>query len=101
MRQPSDKPEGTELQEAEKAFQQALAMPHKTIVELLIQSAELVNAVGVKAVLLMANLEEPQKGVVFEDELEVRAAVNTFREACNEVFRSFDEVLRFLDKHRG
>lgn len=51
MGQPLDKPEGTELQEAEKAFQEALAMPNKTIVELLIQGAELVNAIGLKAAL--------------------------------------------------
>jgi hypothetical protein len=98
---PSDEEWQAALRKSEEAFRKALAMPNKTIVEVLIQGAELVNAIGVKAIFLMSNITKPEKGVMYEDELEARAAIETFREACNRVSKSFDEVLQFLDEQRG
>jgi hypothetical protein len=46
---PSDEERQAALRESEEAFCKALAMPNKTIVEVLIQGAELVNAIGAKA----------------------------------------------------
>jgi hypothetical protein len=48
MKQPSDEEWRTALEKSEKAFRNALAMPNKTVVEVLIQGAELVNAIGQK-----------------------------------------------------
>ncbi len=42
MTQQSDEEWRTALQESEKAFRNALAMPNKTVVEMLIQGAKLV-----------------------------------------------------------
>jgi hypothetical protein len=101
MRVPSDEEWKRQLTECEEAFRKALAMPNKTIVETLIQGAELVNAIGAKAIFLMGELTEPKQGVMYEDELEARAAIKTFREACNKVLSAFDEALESLDKLRG
>ena len=101
MGQPSDKAWETELRKSEKALRKALAMPNNTIAELLIQGAELVDAIGVKAILLTRELTEPEEGIVFEDELEARAGIATFKEACNNVLSALDEVRRFLEKQRG
>ena len=54
MTQPSDEEWRTALQESEKAFRNALAMTNKTVVEMLIQGAELVNAIGAKAIWLVS-----------------------------------------------
>ena len=101
MKLPSDKEWRGQLKECNKAFQRALAMPNKTSVEVLIQGAELVNAIGAKAIFLMGELTEPEPSVMYEDEVEVRAAIMTFREACGRVFSAFDEVLESRDRLRG
>jgi len=101
MKVPSDEEWERQLAECENAFREALAMPNKTIVEVLIQGAELVNAVGGKAIMLLGELTEPEKGVVYEDELEARAAIETFRKAYSEVLSLFDVALESLDKLRG
>jgi hypothetical protein len=100
MKQPSDEEWRTALEKSEKAFRNALAMPNKTVVEVLIQGAELVNAIGAKALFLMGEQTMLEKGVVHEDEMEARSAIGTFREACSNVLVTFDEVLRALDKQR-
>jgi hypothetical protein len=100
MKLPSDEEWRTALQESEKAFRKALAMPNKTVVEVLIQGAELLNAIGAKALFLMGEQTMLEKGVIYEDELEARAAIGTFREACSNVLGAFDEVLRALDSQR-
>lgn len=100
MRLPSNEEWESAILESEKAFREALAMPNRTIPEALIQGAELVNAIGAKVIFLMAGLTEPKKGVMYEDELEARAAIETFKEACNEILNKLDEVLRFLDEQR-
>lgn len=100
MRLPSDEEWESAIVESEKAFREALAMPNKTIPEALVQGAELVNAIGAKVVFLMAGLTEPKKGVMYEDELEARAAIETFKKACNDVLNKLDEALRFLDEQR-
>jgi len=101
MKVPSDEEWKRQLTECEKAFRKALAMPNKTIVEVLIQGAELVNAVGAKAIFLLGELTMPEKGVVYEDEVEARAAIETFRQACYKVLSSFDVALESLGKLRG
>lgn len=88
------------LKECDMSFQDALAMPDKTIVEVLIRGAELVTAVGAKTMFLMGELTEPRQGVMYEDELEARAAVMTFRRACTDVLSALDEGLEFFDKRR-
>jgi len=100
MKLPSDEEWRTALQESEKAFRKALAMPNKTVIEVLIQGAELVNAIGAKALFLMGEQTMLEKGVIYEDEPEARAAIGTFREACSNVLSAFDEVLRALDRQR-
>lgn len=100
MQLPSDEEWESATLESEKAFCQALGMPNRTIPEVLIQGAELVNAIGAKAIFLMKDLMEPEPGVMYEDELEARAAIMTFRKACNEVLSAFDQVIESLDKLR-
>ena len=46
MKMPSDKEWERQIEECDKAFHKALAMPRKTSVEGLIQGAKLVNAIG-------------------------------------------------------
>ena len=100
MKQPSDEEWRTALQESEKAFRKALAMPNKTVIEVLIQGAELVNAIGAKALFLMGEQTMLEKGIICKDELEAKAAISTFIEACNNVLGAFDEVLRALDRQK-
>ena len=100
MRLPSDEEWKNARLDSEEAFHRALAMPNKTIPEALIQGAELVNAIAARVLLLMAGLTEPKRGVMYEDELEARAAIDTFREACNDVLNRFDEGLEFFAKLR-
>ena len=98
MELPSDEELESAILESERQFSEALAMPNRTISEALVQGAELVNAIAAKVFLLMAGLTEPRRGVVYEDELEARAAIATFREACNDVLNKLDEVLRLFDE---
>ena len=100
MQLPSDEEWESATLESEKAFYQALGMPNRTIPEVLIQGAELVNVIGAKVSFLMAGLTERKKGVMYEDELEARAAIMTFREACNKVLSAFDEMIESLDRLR-
>jgi len=37
---------------------------------------------------------------MYEDELEARAAIETFKKACNDVLNKLDEALRLLDELR-
>lgn len=62
VKTPSDDEWKRQLRECEKAFREALAMPNRTIVEVLIQGAELVNAIGAKAIFLLGELRMPEKG---------------------------------------
>jgi len=89
-----------ELHQSEEALRRAMAMPNETLPELFIQGAEIVTAVGTRAMLLLGNLTELRPGVVFEDEIEARAAVDTFNRACHRVQTALSEVVVFLDKRR-
>jgi len=100
MKTPPDKELDKKLKECDMLFQAALAMPDKTIVEVLVRGAEMVNAIGAKTMFLMGELTMPRQGVIYEDELEARAAIMTFRKACTDVLNALDEGLEVFDKRR-
>lgn len=95
---PSGKEWNDELQRSRKALLEALAMPNETLPELLIQGAELVSAIGQRALLFLGDLSEPEPGFVYEDEIEARAAMDTFKRSCHKTLTAFSEVDRFLDE---
>ncbi len=101
MKPPSNEEWRIALQESEKAFRKALAMPNKTVVEVLVQGVELVNAIGAKALFLMGEQTMLRNGVIYENEMEARTAISAFGTACNNVLSAFNEVLRALDRQRG